>query len=512
MLMNAQPEGSKFEQTPPNPQAVVGAAEPSQFAPQDAFDGAHLPILELDGSMPSDQAQAEPSVGSKYGFAQHFESRPEYLFGRHVLVVNAAPGVKERVVDDILVVKIADVFASQNETFMGFGRPNTYLVIPGDAGQYDKFSGKSFRRGPAEIVNTKGWIQSGALIRFEHLPDEARIALSGATRALAGKKFLTCVNACATALETAGFTSGAKPLSKYYRPVSLLRALNDQGLNFKAQPIQLKIVRTAPITFEGYSMRIFLAEALTFYRHFIRAIKPILEKSVVGKKLYRRLSTPVRFENADKVIAPELPSSRKYLSDLKIQASHPIKIGRILRLFCGPHTLFEVKQDRIKIDDYLPNALKAFPNPNPSAFSILKQRLLFSRPVVAIIHAAFFARFESLGEHSEDEIYDMLRTHAPNQNNRYNLVINADQVLVARTRIKTPLADWILSKHVLMSGYNPEVRFAGEMWKDASGTLWIGPNSGTYCPDEQQLNAAVAYMQAIFPNLEIKKTPYDKTR
>ncbi len=50
--------------------------------------------------------------------------------------------------------KIPEVFSGRDEIFIGFGRPNAYLVCPDGKGGYQKFAGKSLKRAPSVIEAT----------------------------------------------------------------------------------------------------------------------------------------------------------------------------------------------------------------------------------------------------------------------------------------------------------------------------------------------------------------------
>ena len=63
--------------------------------------------------------------------------------------------------------------------------------------------------------------------------------------------------------------------------------------------------------------------------------------------------------------------------------------------------------------------------------------------------------------------------------------------------------DWVLSKHVLVSNYSNDVRFAGEVWKNEKGQIVLNHNSGTYLPSVDELEAAAEYLRQVFPGVEI---------
>lgn len=118
--------------------------------------------------------------------------------------------------------------------------------------------------------------------------------------------------------------------------------------------------------------------------------------------------------------------------------------------------------------------------------------MLFSPLVVKGIRRLLACDYISIGNRLECDVYDMLRTHSQRARNIYNLVLTDEHIIIARISIRARIIDWILSKHVLMSGYHPAVRFAGEIWKDEHGVIHINRNSGTYNRRLEQLQSAAA--------------------
>ena len=129
--------------------------------------------------------------------------------------------------------------------------------------------------------------------------------------------------------------------------------------------------------------------------------------------------------------------------------------------------------------------------------------MLFSKFVIKLIHKVLAPAYANLGLKSERDVYDMLRTDSAKKSNKYNLVITVKKIIVARTTVGVKIIDWVLSKHVLASGYDPDVLFAGEVWKDTDGVIHINGNSGTYQPSDEEVLAVGRYMQAAFPHLRV---------
>lgn len=451
------------------------------------------------------------------GFAHHFERRPEFLFGSHVDEVVDASSIRERTIQDLRVFRISDLFAGKNEIFLGFGLPNVYLTVPDGKGGYEKFAAKSLKRAPSVVEDTRNFVQSGIMLRLLNLPDHAAEKLRAAMRLHHGKKYMTCVNANLRVLEDAGFTSGQRKLSSIYMPYALLSYLLSNGLAFEGKSVQLEVVRTTQANMESYARQIIAAELMTFCRHGERMLEAKSQKSKLWSAARAAVTAPfkligvvgglVGFKSTPAVIsrevAPALPASVDYEHDFRVKLSVPSSAGTILRQFWGAHALFTGEQTRVNPLDYLKARLQPFPQKNPNFVTRVKKRVLFSKFVIKLIHKVLAPAYADLGLKSERDVYDMLRTDSAKKSNKYNLVITVKKIIVARTTVGVKIIDWVLSKHVLASGYDPDVLFAGEVWKDCDGVIHINGNSGTYQPTDEEVLAAGRYMQAAFPHLRV---------
>ncbi len=446
------------------------------------------------------------------GYTQRFERRPEFeLWGSLVKDVVDAGGVRQRTVDDLKIFKISDVFAGNDEIFIGFGKPNAYLVVPDGQGGYQKFAGKSLRRAPSRIEDTRGFVQSGVLVRLKNLPQGAAEALRQAMLVHNNVKFWTCVNAILHVMSTAGFTSPTKPLTKRYMPYSFMHDILHAGIMYEGKPVEFEIIRTTPEPLQRYASQVVRAELLTFCRHADRSLQGAAKKNRLAAFVYGLAAKPLSFVSADgktkaapkAPVAPALPDGIDYAGGIDVRVTGASMLVAFMRQFWGPHAFFEASQQRVDVNGFLQENLRPFPNPKPNLVTRLKKALLFSPLVVRGIRALLATEYLSVGERRECDIYDMLRTDSDKAPNKYNLVITDESISVARISVRAKVVDWILAKHVLMSGYHPRVRFAGEIWKDQEGVIHLNRNSGTYQPSEEQLQAAAAFLRAIFPNLKV---------
>ena len=187
----------------------------------------------------------------------------------------------------------------------------------------------------------------------------------------------------------------------------------------------------------------------------------------------------------------------------ELESSEPGKIGRLFRLIWPAHTLFRVRQSHVAIDGYLPRALPVVEKANPSLLSRLK-----SGPVIALVRWQL-ARFHQPQTRTDEELFDALAPHAAGKPNKYNIVIEGGRISVAKLfhGLGWKRVDDLLSKHILLSGYSKDVRFAGEIWKGEDGVIYLSNNSGTYQPSEPELERAVAYLAAVFPNHAFTASP-----
>lgn len=451
-------------------------------------------------------------------YASRFERRPEFeLWGSLVPDVIDASSVRKRMVEDLEFIRIADVFAGTSEIFIGFGKPNAYLVVPDGKGGYQKFAGKSLKLAPSRIEDTRGWVQSGILLRLKNLPEGIDVAIRAAMEKHNNVEFWTCVNAILHVLSDSGF--GAIPdtteVERRYMPYALMHAMLRGEITFGGKPLEFEVIRTTDHSLQRYAAQVVKAELLTLCRHGDRK----MQAAAKAKKWYGRLYATVQKATAAPLawavgkakaarppkapVAPALPADVDYAGGLNVMVTRSSLAVAFLRQFWGSHALFMASQVRVQISDFLTGVLAPFPQANPNFVTRLKKAVLFSPLVVKGIRRLLACDYISIGNRLECDVYDMLRTHSERARNIYNLVLTDEHIIIARISIRARIIDWILSKHVLMSGYHPAVRFAGEIWKDEHGVIHINRNSGTYQPTLEQLQMAAAFLRAVFSHLTV---------
>lgn len=457
--------------------------------------------------------KAHPSGNNSIGIY-----RLESLKGKHTPIIDVSDTITERLAmsdNKLRVANLTDIF-SEGKLFLGFGRPNVYLAIPGINPRglgYSKVDAKSLKRADTKIVETFDRVQSGLLLVFKDLkPDQVDRIIKSA-EAHQGTRRWTCVNANCHILSDAGFTLNGEPMTQYFFPVRLFHDIVKHGLELDGQPVAFDIVKTTPGYLEDIGLSITHAVLTTLCRHGEKACSPLKEKIAkntylmkiqdkLGLALFKeaqpQLQKPI-YEPV--VVRPQIPEDQ--IRDYNLRVSEPSKLGTILRLLWGPHTLFEIDLPSETINQALPDTLKAFPDPNPSTVTRLKKHFLFSQTMVGLIRSQLSHSYMNVGPQGHDRFFDMIRTHDDNYPNKYNFVLTGDRLIVMKLELGNEKADWVLSKHVLMSNYSSDVRLAGELWKSADGTIHFNNNSGTYKPGSD-LSNALSLFEKLFPGVKIQ--------
>jgi hypothetical protein len=461
-------------------------------------------------------------IDAEPGLARHFERFPEQLFGTLVPEVIDASILRKRKVEGLWLFRLSDLFAGSNETFLGFGLPNAYIDVADGKGDYQKLSVKSLKRAPTTIDDTHGFAQAGVQLWLQGLTEEAREALRASMQKYVGTEFITCVLGCMTVLEDAGFTSGKTPLTEHKMPSSVLPTLIENGLSFRGQKVTVRVIRTSSVAAtELFALKIRHAELATFRRHAQRNLQMSARTNLFARAAQFVASLPgcainaffdhKEQQTAKQVIADGLPYGKEY-KKATLYVSMPSWFGRILRLFWGSHALYKVVPHGVNLDDYLTGSLEAFPQKNPGFVTRMKKKILFSPAVIKVIRKILCPTFVLAGEKDERDFYDALSTHTKEQPRKFNLVVVGGgydwSFTVARIAVGWGWVDWILSKHLVLTGWARYVPFCGEFFKDVFGRYNVTPDSGTYMPEDERLNGIVKALQAVTPNVPVKGVPH----
>ncbi|MBS2035683.1 hypothetical protein JST97_11900 [bacterium] len=459
----------------------------------------------------------------QYGLACGSYLRPEALFSQRTQTVvylgrdHANPtGLEEVTVGKLKVVSLEQFFLDKDQVVVGFGKPNVFTLVPADNG-YQKLDAFMFFRKKARMV-WSSVVQSGIFIRPRKLPEGSVDALWRALRAQRGKRSFSCAQANAIALTEAGFTSGGAGLEDLVRPQALFMRIIKEGLEFGGQPVIFDILNTTPVTAEEHFEAVLAKER----RSPISYLEKLWD---AGQKSEAEIESLKAARALKAVAAPNTPVLAG--APLRVRNSRPSDLGMVFRQIWGHHVLWEALPDpeEINIDEYLPEVLV-------DKFTLAKAQgrklksvdrlksVMFSREMIESIRESMTAHFDDMGSYQPGQIKAMVPAAAMGEDPiLFNLVICGPKVLsrISITRIEgeSKAPDWVLSKHVLISAYDPDVRYAGEIWAerfvapDQTEQLrfHLNNNSGTYHPSQKQLEGAAAYLRALFPGVELQAHP-----
>ena len=437
--------------------------------------------------------------------------RPEPLFHRQTRLIidthyNAnhnilRNGLEQTEFEHINLISLEKLFDNKNEVFLGFGIPNVYLTIPNE--KYDgyvKFAAFMLWRQASAIVPTKDRVQSGFLIRFRGLSKDTIEIIRQSMIKNSNQRNISCAHANACVLTSAGFTSGSRSLQQHFGARALFQQIYEFGLEFQGKPFVLDFIRTTPLTLEEHFHEVRKKELTSLGRTY----KKVMNECSPGEK-----------SRAPLLPADQVPTNPIIQSEanslIRLEISRPGRFGAIIRKIWGSHTLFKLIPNRnvIDINNYLPDTLLAFPNPNPDFFTRLKKTFLFSRFVVTTIRTQMTKLWDNHGEFSSQLLPSMMSISSADHPHIYNIVMTGNHFLGMHDNplLKLKSVHWILSKHVLISGYDDDVRFAGEAWMEhrSDGVIFhLTNNSGTYRPSEQHLIQAAKFLSDALPGLNVE--------
>jgi hypothetical protein len=487
--------------------ASRGRSNPASAPPSGA---ASVPVTLL---AEEPEAPPPPPSGPQQGLRCGTFLRPDpFLSDRTQVVVHAARtpnnphGVAEVEAGRRKQIALDQLLSGQNEVLIGFGSPRVSTVVPNGAGTgYQKLDAVPYFRRKTSIGDA-AMVESGVFIRPRDLPADAADALRSAMNSLAGHRTESSAHANGQLLAQAGFTSGGKSLGHAIFPYRLFKRIVDKGLEYKGQPIEFDIISTTPATLD---------------EHFRR---------VIHEEVKSPLSSTAQGPNGTAPAAPVSPTAPAPVPPgvtVHIRNSRPGAAASLIRGMIGAHVMWEALGDpaRADVDKFLPTTLKdKFHDDKPLTRGEKLKKMLFTPAKVKFLRKCLGKTFDDGGDFAPSQIADMVRVPGPGEEIKpdkdglikYNIVIcgsksqRGNRVVIARLDVKGTKADDILSKHVLISGYDQDVRFAGEMWAERyvkpDGTeatrIHVNNNSGTYRPKPEMAKAAAEYLTQMFPGVE----------
>lgn len=406
----------------------------------------------------------------------------------------------------LLCVEINRIL-KQGSVFLGFGLPNVFIGMVTEKGQLN-VAAKSLYRGPTQIHESDGRVQSGIFLVPKKLPPALVNKIQEIALARKGNKNATCVHENVTILSQAGLKLGNKEaLDNYYLPHVLLHDILKHGLGFSSddsfKKIDFDIVKTTARSLGQFYGDIESAVLKTPLRHLKRLLP---EASGPEERRHKAAFIKDRNNARLKKAKPSGSGDEEAGNSFEVLASQASAMGKFFRHFWGAHTLFKLPISS-EVKEYLPEVLKAFDSENLSLVSRAKKHFFFSTAVVNNIHQHMAPKFLPLSKDNltEKEILALFKVHTNDDPNRYNFVVTGQEIIIARLNVNASRwADWALGKHVLLANYSNDVRFAGELYKDGSGKLHINNNSGTYRPSAEQLKQLEKFLKSIFAVMEVE--------
>jgi hypothetical protein len=438
------------------------------------------------------------------GLTEGAKIAPETLFSSSPQLVVDASHVNAMIHDGVSIVPVAEIFSNPNATFLGFGTPNVFLSLPRSKTLdrepgWDKFAAFMYWRQRAYVTDTKGRVQGGVFVELRNIPPEALESLRKAMSSLIGRRTISCANATGRVLTAAGFTCNGRSLSKKVRPMTLAKAIWDGGLEYNGESIELRVIRTTEETVSDHFLGVLRKESTSLFRVVKKVVIKASTKNTAAKApvIEPRLLPAATIRNANEA------------GHLELRVGKPTKLAALLRLRWGSHPIFEAKLDPAVVDVNGPDfadlhaPLQAYPG-KLDAVSKVKRYVLFSKPVIKTIRYQMAGRMDSLGRLPGPTLVDMFQVGTVESPFLYNVVITGTCArmcrLENRTRKDMHKANWVLAKHVLLSGYDPDVRYAGEIWvhnADGGRVLHINNNSGTYKPSILQADTAARFLREL---------------
>lgn len=403
---------------------------------------------------------------------------------------------------------IEEVFLDRDSVLVGCGTPNAAISLYREdgakgAGWY-KFAAFMFWRQAAYIAPTKGRLQSGVYLELRNLSSEARHDLWQAMNDLSGRRGPSCARLNAEVLARAGFSLGnGKPINRGVRPSKYASTLWQHGIAYRGQGVDVRIVLTGDKGVGDHMKGAWLKEVTSPGR--------------TVRKIYAKDSSHAPAPVFPVREVSEIDRNRWLGRPVTIGVNRPSWLGAHLTFLFGQQPVYTVTLDGLSCVPELREPLQPFPGKLDRVTKI-KKHVLFSRPVIAMIRRFRHQSTDVFREVSAGAAIDMLTpSTGPSHDTAvlYNCVVTLTADGDGEARI-TPLKNqdptsqndrmvkamnWILAKHVLISGYDPQTVNACELWcyvGDQGLTVRFNDNSGTYKPDDARGAALEQYLRVLF--------------
>eukprot|EP01124_Arcella_intermedia_P021289 TRINITY_DN2949_c0_g1_i1.p1 TRINITY_DN2949_c0_g1~~TRINITY_DN2949_c0_g1_i1.p1 ORF type:complete len:805 (+),score=231.12 TRINITY_DN2949_c0_g1_i1:290-2416(+) len=386
------------------------------------------------------------------------------------------------------------------------GIPNVYLGHVYGQKSVKIVAAKSLYREETKVVETQGRVQSGIIFVGLDLTAEEITMMRERAYQREGLSSITCLNESMNILSSAGFgeKSGINVLEMIL-PHNFLYAMLTGSIKpvLNGREFKYAIVKTTPKSLEEYYNAIRTATVFTPFRHLGRFLD-----SEVAREERKRIARRITQENEAKFHQLHLNKPEENPQNVyAVEVSETSSLGAFFRKIWGTHVIAKIQVGANPkfspfLEENLPQCLKEFDRPSLDFFTKVKKNLLFSQSVVDLIRSHLTQNFDRYDNFTQQNLVNLLVPEVDGNEMKYNFVVTSRELIIISNSVRIGFVDWILSKHVLISGYSHDVRFAGEVWMDEEHSLHINANSGTYRPTEEQLDRVVELASLLFPDLK----------
>lgn len=451
-----------------------------------------------------------------------FTQLSSYLHGVRTFDVFRPEGISEfraAKEGDLQAVMASHIF-KPGVLAINFGLPNVATFMTEQAAdgsvQTIKVDAKSLWREKMTFHPTNGKIQSGIFLVPTNLPPEALVRFKQAAEELQGSQNITCVNTNCRVLQAAGFSIEGVAMDGVVFPNTLMEHLLFRNVFFTdsigvKHKVHFDILNTTSRTLEEHLEEIDTAVVGTRLRHNRRHGDTPEQQEARGAAAKALIAA----EAARLAAAGPVQPLDEGLGRRLVTVSVPTFLGNMISRIWGRHTIYEVdlSNRRAEIsaaferfavtrpDGTRTPKLLPFPHQKPSLITRLKRDFLFCGAVIRFMRRHIMGQVDSIHLHTQD-IFNHLKS---TKGARLNYVLLDDKVVLARVqangdnnRTHRRVADWVLSKHAILSG-RQDVYCSGEMWYDeARNRFMMNCDSGTYMPSQEHVRVIADLANRIF--------------
>lgn len=392
---------------------------------------------------------------------------------------------------------VGEVF-EPGAVFLGFGTPNVFLMLPRqDKSGWDKFAAFMFYRKPSYVAKKMDRMQLGFYFELRGLPNEAIESLRREMQAHQGRRTASCANANARVLAQAGFTCGGESLESIYRPSHLAAVIwANGGLEYKGLYIPIRPFQAGHEVGDHF--------VAVWWKEFTSACRSVKKK--FSRKDTSSGAAP-QFEEPQRAVGMSVERWEKNEERATIGVSRPSRLGVWLGFVLGQRPIFSLDPESPLEIPGLDEPLRPFPG-KLDRVTKFKKHVLFSRPAVAFLRRHLMKSVDLHKDVPVRAVVDMLRlSPGPERETAfaYNLVVTKKAIRITRLENRNgrdkKFINWVMSKHLVVSGYDEEVVFAGEVWaylNDDEVVVCLNRNSGTFQPEEEALEQMSGVITQLF--------------